>query len=259
MFVEKRKENYDELLLLASDARARRTRTNRWSTGIIISAMLGMAAYVAAMSQQMSALRDAADNVQQERNAAIESQSRLIAERDTLQAELDALGRYQDLYAELMPSQTLTNSIAGLGGEDVARGTVINQSERIIAKSNIVWMVDGSRRFPMVDGDVLWIPEGAFWVRMKLENGERRLYRESARAGDTQNTANPISVPMEQNPHREAVSKGSYTCVEIRLHDDSLRPVFRAQGYVDVEVTYFKSDNRDQTCVSGRRPDLPAE
>ncbi len=259
MFVERRKENYDELLLLASDARARRTRTNRWSTGIILSAMLGVAAYVAAMSHQMSELRKAANAAQGERDAADASHARLLAERDLLQAELDALGRYQDLYAELMPSQEMNNLVTGLAGEDVARGTVVNQSERIIAKSNIVWMVDGSRRFPMVDGDVLWIPEGAFWVRLKNENGQRSLHRESARSGDRDNSENPISVPMPLLPHRERVTKGTYTCVEITLHKDSLRPVFRALDYVDVEVTYFQSDGDDHTCVSGPRPDRTEE
>ena len=258
MFVERRKENYDELLLLASDARARRTRTNRWSTGIVISAMLGVAAYVAAMSQQVKEMRDTAKNADQ-------IHAQVIEERDTLRAELDALARYQDLYAQMMPAEASNALIAKLvdrqpissavGGSDSGGGTtILRQSEPIIAKTNIVWMVEGSRRFPMVDGDVLWIPEGAFWVRMRQNSdGVRTLHKETARPGSSGNSEPRDSVQLSVLPHRSAVDKGAYDCVEIELHGDSLRPVFRANGYVDVEVTYFKSDANDMTCTSGPR------
>ena len=248
MFVDRRKDNYDELLVLASDARMSRTRTNRWTTGLIISAMLGTAAYVAVMTQQVEALRETTEAAQGERDTALEKNEQLRNDRDVLQAQLDALERFRRLYAELMPSQTLSNAIGDLTLPSGPPGTAAQQT---ISKSNFVWMVDGSRRFPMIDGDILWVPEGGFWIRLvKDENDDHQLYRESMPLGVAASTQPRVRTHLDVLPHREKVSKGSQNCVEIQLRGESLRTVFKNQGYVDIEVTY--SHTLPEHCVPGR-------
>lgn len=245
MFVDRRKDNYDELLVLATDARLSRTRTNRWTTGLIITAMLGTAAYVAAMTQQVESMRETAEDAQGQRDLAVRAYEELLDKHATLQARVDAFEDYKEVYEQLFESNNLSTAIAGIrgAGGTTSQGGTTSVVQQTLAKSNIVWMVDGSRRFPMIDGDILWVPEGDFWIHLENENGERRLYREGSPGGNQRSAR----VLLSQLPYREAVEKGTHTCLEIKLHEESLRPLFRAQGYVDVEVTYF-SPGVGETC-----------
>lgn len=248
MFVDRRKDNYDELLVLATDARLSRTRTNRWTTGLIVTAMLGTAAYVAAMTQQVESMRETAEDAQGQRDLAVRAYEELLDNHATLQARVDAFENYKEVYEQLFESNELSTAIAGIRGINGTTTTTTPSGttsvvQQTLTKSNIVWMVDGSRRFPMIDGDILWVPEGDFWIHLENVNGERKLFREGS-PGGSQRSA---KVLLSQLPYREAVEKGTHTCLEIKLHSESLRPLFRAQGYVDVEVTYF-SPGVGQTC-----------
>lgn len=236
MLVDRRKDNYDELLVLANDSRASRARANRWTTGLVVGAMAAMAAFVATMNQQVDELRKNAG----EAEAAYEN---LVTERDALKAEWEVLARYQELYADIVPTQGLSKSIARIAarsvpGEDSeGTTTVVTQ----FALSNIVWMVDGSRRFPMIDGDILWIPEGNFWVELEGKTvAEHKLYLSRTKpVGAADSSRKELRLPSSKNK----ATVGSSDCIEIILHKESLRPVFRDAGYVDIELIYFKSDN----------------
>ena len=107
MFVDRRKDNYDELLVLAQDSRVSRARTNRWTTGLIVTAMAGSAAYVATMDQQVDDLRETATEAAKDRDT-------IQSKYTMLKAEILALTRYQDLYADIAPTQNLSNSIGKL-------------------------------------------------------------------------------------------------------------------------------------------------
>lgn len=244
MFVDRRKDNYDELLVLASDARQSRSRTNRWTTGLVVTAMLGTAAYVAAMSQQVEAMRETAKDAQGQRDLAVQAYQELVDNHNVLKAQVDAVQRYEDFFADMSSSTNLSNAISGLrfpgpsGNSGDANPTVVQQT---IAKSNIVWMVDGSRRFPMIDGDILWVPEGNFWIHLEKEPSGRKLYMEDV-PGSSGTASRTLLDPL---PYRKAVTKGSHRCIEIQLHSESLRPIFRAQNYVDVEVTYYTPEGND--------------
>lgn len=255
MLVDRRKDNYDELLMVAGDSRASRARTNRWTTGLIVGAMAATGAYVATVSQQVDSLRETAEEAQQQRDTAELAYKRLLEERTVLQAELNSLLRYQDLNADSAAARNLSSSItrlaermgSGTGSTTPVAGTT---SVTHFATSNLVWMVDGSRRFPMINGDILWVPEGNFWVRLEGTSvADYRLYRTATnRSGEAgqdltneQRRGNLMTLP-----YRETVVRGSLDCVQIELHSESLRPVFRDQGYVDIEVTYFKSDRTNR-------------
>ena len=246
MFVDRRKDNYDELLVLATDARLRRARTNRWTTGLIVTAMLGTAAYIAAMTHQVEEMRDTAEDAQGQRDLAVRAYQELLDSHASLQARVDAFQDYKDSYEKIFESNELSTAIAGIRGGAVGSGAPASTSsvtQHTIAKTNIVWMVDGSRRFPMIDGDILWVPEGDFWIHLVKEDDERKLYKENSPGGSGASR----KVLLSQLPYREEVTKGAHTCIEIKLHDESLRPLFRAKGYVDVEVTYF-SPGVGETC-----------
>ena len=60
MMVDRRKDNYDELLVLARDARVSRASVNRWTTGLVIGSMVAAGAYIATMNQQVDQLRKTA-------------------------------------------------------------------------------------------------------------------------------------------------------------------------------------------------------
>lgn len=239
--VDRRKDNYDELLVLATDARISRRRTNRWTTGLIVGAMIGTAAYVASMTSQVEALRETAKQAETDRDIAIQANQQLRDDRDILQAQLDALERLRDLYADLMPSQTLSNAIGDLTLGDSRRGQIEAQT---IVKTNIVWMVDGSRRFPMIDGDILWVPEGSFWIHLEEgADGKHQLFRESMPIGEATESTPRVRTPLASLPYREKVTKGSLNCVQIELLGESERDIFKNQGYVDIEVTYMSTDD----------------
>lgn len=248
MFVDRRKDNYDELLLLANDARVSRTRTNRWSTGLIAGAIIGTGAYVATINQEVHDVRETAENAVQQRDTAELAYERLLGERNLLKAELETLARYQDLYAEVMPTNAISNSISRLAPGPIQPGPGVSQTTTQLTTQSLVWMVDGSRRFPVIDGDILWIPEGGFWVQLRGPADARTLYKYNTNPAGTAGTTGGTLMTL---PFREAVvRKGTHDCVDITLHTESLRPLFRAQGYVDVEVTYFTPDNTNK-CISG--------
>jgi len=239
MLVDRRKDNYDELLVLANDSRASRARVNRWTTGLVVGAMAATAAYVATMNQQVDELRETTKAAEQGRDKAELAFKRILDERDLLMVEMEALERYLELYADIVPTQALSNSIAGLA-ERLGSGTGPAPDTKF-ALSNIVWMVDGSRRFPMIDGDILWIPEGNVWVELEGKTvAEHKLYLSETKPVGAPNPDRTL-LPLPTFKHK--VKVGSFDCIEITLHKESLRPVFKAAGYVDIEVTYLKGED----------------
>lgn len=233
--VDRRKDNYDELLMLARDSRASRARTNRWTTGLIVGAIAASGVYVATVNQQVDNIRETAVEAEQQRDE-------LRTERDLLKANFDALEQKQKIYSEMVPALVLGEKFKDLdfsfpmvasGDRAGATSTTVTQ----FALSNVVWVVDGSRRVPMTDGDILWIPEGGFWIRLESTTvGGVDQHNLTRHDGDPAGAAS-VGTPMTL-PHREIVRRGSNNCVEINLHDESVRPGFIDSDYVDVEILY---------------------
>lgn len=245
MLVDRRKDNYDELLVLARDSRLTRARTNRWTSGLVIGAMAATGAYVATTNQQVEELRTAATETAKQRDAIKDEYTTLLDERNTLMFNIDVLAREQDLLADIGPTLILSQSISELaknlaGGEREQTSTVVETKTTHIATSNIVWMVDGSRRFPVIDGDIVWDPEGSFWIRYagKPSSGHGLYFHSTKPVGS------PATGGVQHElPYKKAVTRGASNCVEIRLHAESIRPLFRDAGYADIEITYFTSDD----------------
>ncbi len=245
MLVDRRKDNYDELLMLARDSRLVRARTNRWTTGLVVGAMAATGAYVATTNQQVEELRDTAAQAEKQRDAIRAEYSTLLDERNDLMFSIDVLARQQDMLVDVGPTLKLSQSISELarrlGGEPSTNG---DAEITTIATSNIVWMVDGSRRFPVIDGDIVWVPEGNFWIRYQGNAADgHSLFRHSTKPVGSPATGGVLLDAV----HKERVDRGASNCVEIRLHNQSIRPLFRDTGYADIEITYFTSDETN-TC-----------
>jgi hypothetical protein len=254
MIVDTRKDSYDELQILAGDVRTRRRRANIVTTALITGGIVGTVAYIAAMNQQVEALAG-------ERDVA-------NIERDTLQVALEAVDdRLADLRAQvyeslaehvsniangrpmnptgpiIFPSELLINGIpdeieiTGIPDEIRINGELPGTQAELI---NLVYIVDGSRRFPMTIGDVLWIPEAQFWVRLIAgdpPNGGTITRHDGAELPTRAATGQEITIGPIGNPTEMEISgrpQGATNCISL-----GLGPVTREGfgfNYFDMDV-----------------------
>jgi hypothetical protein len=256
MIVDRRKDHYDELLVLARDARLSRARTNRWTTGLIVAGMAASTAYVAATNNQVAELRQAKDAAEAKVEQLNVDLGRLQIDHEGLRVERDIYKENAEWFAEMSPSLNVASRLGDIAnaldgrspGDDEPRdhepgATVVRAAD--FALSNLVWYVDGSRRFPMAANDVLWIPEGGFWVQLEDPGSPdvlptHILVYDGARP--------PATVPPPTEPRRRYrldgdrfylrdVRREGANCVKLELDNRTQRPGFGA-GYVDMVVTY---------------------
>lgn len=266
MIVDRRKDTYDELLVLARDAHTSRTRTNRWTTGLIVSVMTASAIYVATINTQIDELAEdkkAAENQVNELTFRLQAAER---DRDIFRAQRDVFQENAGWFAEMASSSITGDSISNLGDNFPVSGTPRVQRETTLA--NVVWVVDGSRRFPMTANDILWIPESNLWVRLEdpvanaqvdPRTGEpyRRvtLHRNSIPSGRS-STGQPEFLGGAYRYYEEEGrwAEGAYgnaDCLKLTLHHQSSRPAFAGNpAYVDLEVLLYNSGG---SCPAGGR------
>ena len=262
MFVDRRKPNYDELLLLANDARASRTRRYRWTTGLVVTAFLGTAVYIGSINQQVDSLRETAKEAERQLDG-------VVNERNQLRAELSALSRYQDFYAEVAPTFDLGDNIEQLARKfNPGPGTVVTETKTEFGLANLVWIVNGSRRFPMTNGDILWVPEGKFWVELEdfehrddalpndVDEDEKawaRILVSRSRDPDAPKEKHKIGLAdhfyQEEAPWAEDTF-GNANCVRLTLHPRSLRQGFSEEKYRDMEVLIWNNPNCERGVIS---------
>jgi len=239
--------------VLARDARISRARTNRWTTGLVITAMAASGAYVAATNNKVEELRQAKDAAEAEALQLNVDLGRLLVDHEALRVERDIYKQNAQWFAELSPSLNAANRLGGIAATLGSEDTPPAQPTRApadFALSNLVWYVDGSRRFPMAANDVLWIPEGQFWVRLEdpgraaalptsitVHKGERV----PPSAPPVSEVEGPFRIDGGLYYEREASREGS-NCVQLEIADRTGRSMFGA-GYVDMIVTYVNNEN----------------
>ena len=252
LLVDRRKDNYDDLLMLARDARASRARVNRWTTGLVIGAMAAMGVYVATVNQEVDQLRDAAKEAGEQKDTIQAEYARLMDERNSLKAQMDVFSRYQEMYADIAPAMILGDRFKDIAlnvsGTPVPRpvpNTTVQSS-----MSNLVWIVDGSRRFPMTSGDILWVPEGKFWVRMERPGAGKKPNAITIHKGEkpVQGTSGtPHEFASNQAAHRikvgDAAPRGIADCIKLTYHEKSSRFGFGDDEWVDIEVLFYNNSN----------------
>jgi hypothetical protein len=247
MLVDRRKDNYDELLVLARDARVSRARVNRWTTGLVIGSMAVAGAYIATVNQQVDQLRETAEEAVQQRDAIRSEYVGLLDERNVLKGQMDIVARYEDKYADIAPALILGDRIKDIGLR-VAGDPDGKPSAPQFALSNLVWIVDGSRRFPLTSGDILWVPEDKFWVEMEsgpnakpntvtIHRGKRPV---QSTTGGTE-----VTFGSDQAVHRlkvkDAQRRGIANCIKLTYHKDSSRFGFTGEEFVDIEVLFYNN------------------
>ena len=265
MLVDTRKDNYDELLVLARDARSSRARVNRWTTGLVLGSMFAGGAYVATTNQQVDELRESTQTAQQQRDAIQSEYVGLLDERNRMKSQMETLQRYEERYAELTPALILGDRIKDIGLPVAPNPDGKSQ----FAVSNLVWLVDGSRRFPLTGGDILWIPEDEFWIRVEPrevnETGEVAENQESGEAIEkTPTKPNRITIHRGERPIQSTTSKEEYVfkkdsdvfridvpvasvprgvadCIRLTYHKDSTRLGFTGEEYIDIEVLFYSN------------------
>lgn len=242
MIIDRRKNDYDELQILAGDVRTRRRRANLVTSGLIGIGVVGTAAYIAAMNEQTDGLREARDRAESQVAA-------LRFELSDLRGQL--YKDYADRFAAIATTAPVnleyspTIEVPRSSGESPA-------DSRLFSVANFVWVVDGSRRFPMTNLDVLWIPEGQFWVRLQdpVEVGQppRTISlhpgsRPAVGASDVHRlVVRDVGTPMEVRINRGNNSRATSNCISLQLHDTSSRPGL-GDVYFDMEVIYSNPDS----------------
>jgi len=248
MFVERRKDNYDELQILAGDVRTRRRRTNIWTTTMVLGTMGATAAYVATTNSQVDALK--AENTSLTINLRDAER-----DRDKAQTERDVYLQYVNQFGDMYPTLKMGDAIRDI----TIAGAPGSVEWPPLTISNLVWYVDGSRRFPMAAGDVLWIPEGSVWVRLEFPAvasqtpTEITIHKGAQPAAALPPTTSgsvigPIALPKGKS-YGLVVKRASASCAKLQL-EESRREGFGSE-YVDMVLTF--STESEVECVKGNQ------
>ncbi|NND70413.1 MAG: hypothetical protein HKN43_02435 [Rhodothermales bacterium] len=236
MFVERRKDNYDELQILAGDVRTRRRRANFWTTGLIATTMGATAAYVATTNNQVDSLKSENTTLKIDLGNA-------ERERDSLRVQRDVYLQYTNQFGDMYPELKMADAVSKI----TVGGPTGSVDWPPLTISNLVWYVDGSRRFPMAAGDVLWIPEGSFWIRLEIPVERREITIHhgpqpsipSLPGATISSAETTVEGPIDlsgDNFHEMVVQREGSNCVKLELEDTN-RDGFGSE-YIDMVVTY---------------------
>ena len=233
MLVDRRKDNYDELMLLSRDSRERRKRVNRWTTALVAGGMAVSAAYVASTGQQVDALQDAVSELEQLR----QENALLIAERNQMKAERDIFAMHKEWYASAAPQMEVSEGLRDLvavltdGRPDTPPPRPPERTQ--VAVSDVVWLVDGSRRFPMAENDYLWIPEASTWVQLEsIASKQIRIFTGDRSSGGALQSLGDGFFGLEV----EGRGNSNFAC--LKLHQNSSRPGFQSDRFADLEILF---------------------
>lgn len=219
---------YDELRWLAKDTQQRRRRATWTTAGLTLAAMALATAYVASDRSQPSVDPDSIT---------------VSLDTDELVAKLDSINvTLADIKSAIDAHESVTLTFSA--GTPASSQSAVTEANYFL--NNIVWLVEGSRRFPMAQGDILWVPEANRWIKLEDSAGEGRVSiwdRSSAPPdvasplppGDVYDL--PLDLPAQLN---------TADCVTIT----SLGPSTRLTGgsYVDIDVYFFNAEQGE--CVT---------
>jgi len=255
MIVDRRKDSYDELMMLSRDSRIDRNRKSRWTTGIVASAVVVSGIYVGGTNQHLGDLAQAKADAERNLETAKDDLEGVTAELAALKTERDFTRQNQDWFRDLAIALSAPDKVVSVVERIGPTPNTAPQS----TLANVVWVVDGSRRFPMTAGDVLWIPEGEFWVKLEDAEGRPKPHKIAVHL-DSQVTASTQPEEFVDFPEDAtgpgyagfydrdiavAAARGTTTCVRLTLHETPNRPGFVNTKYVDMEVLYHSPTTLD--------------
>ena len=243
MTTEDNQFGYDELRWLAKDTHKSRQRAIWWTAGLTAGAMALAVGYVT---------RD------QDSNGEDPPSVHVTLDMESIPATLEEIRDYLKTLADKDPPMMMTNF--GVLGQDEGVTSAF-------ALSNVVWLADGSRRFPMALNDVLWIPEVDRWFTLVTPGSEGYTPSDppppdQATTSVRRSTAPPQPPPAAPQgeiielPHWQPSERGqlgNIDCVVINARGPSQRPGFRPRNgvvqYWDIEVEFFNADPNQRPCA----------
>lgn len=236
MIIDTSKDNYDELQILAADARASRRRTNLWTTGLIVGGMIAASAYVSTTNDQVDQLAGENKELKRIVNESSFRVQQLESERERLVSEREFYKDSSKLLAQAVPDLRLSEKDPPEPQVTLnVPGTTQPDRAPVSGISNLVWLVDGSRRFPMAKDDLLWIPEAEIWVELEnLEgSGKVKVFRgraspEAQARIDVESTGLPLQITLPTE-----IGNAKVAC--LKMHVPSARVGF-GEGYADMEI-----------------------
>ena len=239
MNIDNDQYEYDELRWLARDTQRSRRRGIWWTAGLVFGAMTLATIYV---GREQSPPTDSAD---ENGDAPVVSETSTVTldSSEELEESLNRIGEALEEISGKLPAAVNLRVFSDAPVEGL---------------SNLVWFVDGTRRVPMVVGDVLWIPEAATWLRLDMIGHEgtdqdsqalRQLptfrWTTVNRWSNGPRPPSPLPAPELLDPLRLplALSVGSANCVNVESLGPSTRYGFAQSGHVDIEVEFITTDS----------------
>lgn len=243
MTAENEQYEYDELRWLARDTHKKRRRALWWTAGLTLGAMTLATIYVQ---------RDETTPAQSAPAAAGGSGG--SGDSGGQAVNLD-LGDVPTILSDIRNS--LNNIDMRLA--DLPRSLNLRvRTDSTEAGPYLVWLVDGSRRFPMAEGDILWIPELAQWLRLTAigsgaQSGIVEMWGPAANPpAPTARTYGRMEVDDEYE-YRPRES-GSADCLVLAWRGPSRR--LDSNTHVDIEIL-FENSEAPRTSTSCNNP-IPA-
>lgn len=242
MIVDRRKDTFDELMLLSRDVSVSRKRRQTASNWLIGSAIAASGIVIAAAAAHMSNLNAAGKEAVGQNEELRSELARVTAERDYYR---DASDWWQSLADALSNDETVDSVIQNFP-------TPPREDTQVLARpegANIVWMVDGSRRYPIKNNDILWIPEAGMWVRVDIRQagtvmGAPQYAFDVYKFVGSRPPPNDPGELIESLPYFIEFPMNTTRCIKLDLHENSIRPGFGGE-YVDIEVLYFTPSLRE--------------
>jgi len=243
---------YDELRWLASDTRKARRRAIWWTAGLSLGAIALATAYVSSSPTHSSGGGPVGPVVPvgPDGPPPIELSTDLRTIPASLEQISASLGNIEGILRNLSGEPPIGVTV----NVEVQPGGVVGSSQDYL--SNVVWLVDGTRRFPMALGDVLWIRELDMSIRLTRIGTEATdppvepaVATQFATLPDGPG-ATPQTITL---PWRRATvlgQLGNSNCAELNSRGPSQRAGFRGAGYVDIEVEFFNAQDENRPCTN---------
>ena len=206
---EENQYGYDELRWLAKDTHKNRRHAIWWTAGLSLGAMFLAAEYVQR------------NNERSENPTGPTSGTTVNVD---LEKVTDALAAINTSLKNLERPAVTFVSLPGQGPQDVDPSSFL---------SDIVWLVDGTRRFPVAVGDVLWLPATRRWLTLV-----------GIAPPTVQIMPDDIEVRLNERPPYYYLGNfqfGITNCAEISSEGGSARREFPADEYVEIEVRFFNA------------------
>ena len=227
MTTEDSQYEYDEIRWLTRDTRKSRRRALWLTAGLTLGAMTLATIYV---SREPTPAPGAAGRSISTPNEVSPITS-LSVDLRNVESRLDTMNTHLEKIAENLSKLPFQINVV---------------SEAPAGLNSVVWLVEGSRRFPMAIGDVLWIPEADSWVRLTGVTVDPDRANAWIGTGMLWSRASGPPGTAINLPAAFPVEAGSTNCVQLKPLGPSTRPNFR--GYYDIEVFFFPQ-NAGESCT----------